>query len=55
MDDGGGRLLNVSLLAGSPAQRAYYASGLPSRPPLNLRFCGGRTIAAWSFIQSSLR
>jgi hypothetical protein len=54
MDDGGGRLLNVSLLAGSPAQRAYYASGLPSRPPLNLRFCGGRTIADLVFVNHYL-
>jgi len=60
MDDSQGRLLNVSLLAGSGAHRAYYdrsgssvseltadelASGFPPRPALNLRFFGGRTIA----------
>jgi hypothetical protein len=54
------RPLNVSLLAGSGAYRAYYdrsgssvseltadalAAGFPPRPALNLRFFGGRTIA----------
>ena len=60
MDDSQGRLLNVSLLAGSGAHRAYYdrsgssvseltadalAAGFPPRPALNLQFFGGRTIA----------
>jgi hypothetical protein len=60
MDDSQGRLLNVSLLAGSGAHRAYYdrsrssvseltadelTAGFPPRPALNLRFFGGRTIA----------
>ena len=60
MDDSQGRLLNVSLLAGSGAHRAYYdrsgssvseltadalAADFPPRPALNLRFFGGRTIA----------
>ena len=60
MDDSQGRPLNVSLLAGSGAHRAYYdrsgssvseltadelAAGFPPRPALNLRFFGGRTIA----------
>jgi hypothetical protein len=49
MDDGAGRLLNVSLLAGSPAQRAYYGAGLPPRTSLNLRFFGGKTIAGLVF------
>ena len=55
-----GRPLNVSLLAGSRAYRAYYdrsgssaseltadeiAAGFPPRPALNLRYFGGRTIA----------
>jgi hypothetical protein len=59
MDDSQGRLLNVSLLAGSGAHRAYYdrsgssvseltadelAAGFPPRPALNLQFFGGRTI-----------
>src|SRR5439155_1243766 len=59
MDEGQGRLLNVSLLAGSGAHRAYYdrsgssvseltadelASGFPPRPALNLHYFGGRTI-----------
>jgi hypothetical protein len=59
MDDSQGRLLNVSLLAGSGAHRAYYdrsgssvseltaddlAAGFPPRPALNLRYFGGRTI-----------
>jgi hypothetical protein len=54
------RLLNVSLLAGSGAHRAYddrsgssvseltageLTAGFPPRPGLNLRFFGGRTIA----------
>ena len=40
------RLLNVSLLAGSPAHRAYHArAGSGPRPPLNLHFFGGKTIA----------
>ena len=40
------RLLNVSLLAGSPAHLAYQArAGSASRPPLNLHFFGGKTIA----------
>jgi len=57
MDDSQGRLLNVSLLAGSGAHRAYYdrsgssvseltadelASGFPPRPALNLRPRGPR-------------
>jgi hypothetical protein len=60
MDDSQGRLLNVSLLAGSRAHRAYYdrsessaseltedelAAGFPPRPELNLRYFGGKTIA----------
>jgi len=60
MDDSQGRLLNVSLLAGSGAHRAYYdrsgssvseltaddlAAGFPPRPELNLHNFGGRTIA----------
>jgi len=60
MDDSQGRLLNVSLLAGSGAHRAYYdrsgssvseltaddlAAGFPPRPELNLRYFGGKTIA----------
>ncbi len=60
MDDSQGRLLNVSLLAGSGAHRAYcdrsvssvseltadeLAAGFPPRPALNLRYFGGRTIA----------
>jgi hypothetical protein len=60
MDDSQGRLLNVSLLAGSGAHRAYYdrsgssvseltadelAAGFPPRPELNLHYFGGRTIA----------
>ena len=60
MDDSQGRLLNVSLLAGSGAHRAYYdrsgssvseltadelTAGFPPRPALNLWFFGGRTIA----------
>ena len=60
MDDSQGRLLNVSLLTGSGAHRAYYdrsgssvseltedelAAGFPPRPALNLQFFGGRTIA----------
>jgi hypothetical protein len=60
MDDSQGRLLNVSLLAGSGAHRAYYdrsgssvseltadelAAGFPPRPALNLHFFGGKTIA----------
>lgn len=64
MDDSLGRLLNVSLLAGSGAHRAYYdrsgssvseltadelAAGFPPRPALNLRFFGGRTIAHLAF------
>jgi hypothetical protein len=59
MDDSQGRLLNVSLLAGSGAHRAYYdrsgssvseltaddlAAGFPPRPALNLHYFGGRTI-----------
>jgi hypothetical protein len=59
MDDSQGRLLNVSLLAGSRAHRAYYdrsgssaseltedelAAGFPPRPALNLHYFGGRTI-----------
>ena len=54
------RLLNVSLLGGSGAHRAYddrsgssiseltadeLTAGFPPRPGLNLRFFGGRTIA----------
>jgi hypothetical protein len=49
------RLLNVSLLAGSPAHRAYRAragSGLP--PPLNLHFFGGKTIADLVFVNHYL-
>jgi hypothetical protein len=53
------RPLNVSLLAGSGAYRAYYdrsgssvseltadelAAGFPPRPALDLRYFGGRTI-----------
>ena len=48
MDESQGRLLNVSLRPGSPAQRAYCArarAGGPPRPSLNLRFFGGKTIA----------
>jgi hypothetical protein len=60
MDDSQGRLLNVSLLAGSGAHRAYYdrsgssvseltaddlVAGFPPRPELNLHYFGGRTIA----------
>ena len=59
MDVNRGRLLNVSLLAGSRAHRAYYdragsspseltagefAAGFPSRPALNLHHFGGKTI-----------
>src|SRR3954469_16548198 len=49
------RLLNVSLLAGSPDHRAYHAragSGLP--PPLNLHFFGGKTIADLVFVNHYL-
>jgi hypothetical protein len=60
MDVSQGRLLNVSLLAGSGAHRAYYdrsgssvseltvdelAAGFPPRPALNLHHLGGKTIA----------
>jgi hypothetical protein len=64
MDDSQGRFLNVSLLAGSGAHRAYYGrsgsgvseltadeltAGFLPRPALNLRFFGGRTIAHLAF------
>jgi hypothetical protein len=63
------RLLNVSLLAGSGAHRAYHdrsgssvseltagelAAGFPPRPALNLRFFGGRTIAHLVFVNHYL-
>jgi hypothetical protein len=64
-----GRLLNVSLLAGSRAHRAYYdragsspseltagelAAGFPPRPSLNLHFFGGKTIAHLVFVNHYL-
>ena len=69
MDDSQGRLLNVSLLAGSGAHRAYYdrsgssaselaedelAAGFPPRPALNLHYFGGRTITHLVFAHHRL-
>ena len=69
MDDSQGRLLNVSLLAGSGAHRAYYdrsgssvseptadelAVGFPPRPALNLHHFGGKTIAHLVFVNHYL-
>jgi hypothetical protein len=69
MDDSQGRLLNVSLLAGSGAYRAYYdrsgssasglaeddlAAGFPPRPALNLHYFGGRTITHLVFVNHYL-
>jgi hypothetical protein len=48
------RLLNVSLLAGSPAHLAYQARAGSSGPGLNLRFCGGKTIADLVFVNHYL-
>jgi hypothetical protein len=63
MDDSLGRLLNVSLLAGSGAHRAYYdrsgssvseltadelAAGFPPRPALNLRSSVAGPSRTWS-------
>ena len=49
------RLLNVSLLAGSPAHRAYHArAGSGPRASLNLHFFGGKTIADLVFINRYL-
>jgi len=64
-DPAAGRPLNVSLLAGSEAHRAYYdragssvsdltadqlAAGFPPRPSLNLHNFGGKTIADLIFV-----
>jgi hypothetical protein len=49
------RLLNVSLLAGSPAHLAYQArAGFGCQPSLNLRFFGGKTIADLVFVNHYL-
>jgi hypothetical protein len=49
------RLLNVSLLAGSPAHLAYQArAGSAPRPSLNLHFFGGKTIADLVFVNHYL-
>ena len=49
------RLLNVSLLAGSPAHLAYQArAGFGVRPSLNLHFFGGKTIANLVFVNQYL-
>jgi hypothetical protein len=49
------RLLNVSLLAGSPAYLAYHArAGSGPRPSLNLHFFGGKTIADLVFVNHYL-
>jgi hypothetical protein len=49
------RLLNVSLLAGSPAHRAYRARvGSGPRASLNLHFFGGKTIADLVFVNHYL-
>jgi hypothetical protein len=48
------RLLNVSLLAGSPAHRAYQARVGSGGSGLNLRFCGGKTIADLVFVNHYL-
>jgi hypothetical protein len=49
------RLLNVSLLAGSPAYLAYHArTGFGPRPSLNLHFFGGKTIADLVFVNHYL-
>jgi hypothetical protein len=49
------RLLNVSLLAGSPAHRAYRArAGSGPRASLNLHFFGGKTIADLVFVNHYL-
>ena len=49
------RLLNVSLLAGSPAHLAYQArAGSGPRPSLNLHFFGGKTIADLVFVNHYL-
>jgi hypothetical protein len=49
------RLLNVSLLPGSAAHLAYQArAGSGSRPSLNLRFFGGKTIADLVFVNHYL-
>jgi len=69
MDEIQGRLLNVSLLAGSKAHRAYseragvsvsdltadqLAAGFPPRPSLNLHNFGGKTIADLVFVNHYL-
>ena len=68
-DPSAGRLLNVSLLAGSKAHYAYYqragssvseltagqlAAGFPPRPALNLHNFGGKTIADLVFVNHYL-
>ena len=68
-DPSAGRLLNVSLLAGSKAHYAYYhragssvseltagqlAAGFPPRPSLNLHNFGGKTIANLVFVNHYL-
>jgi hypothetical protein len=59
-----GRLLNVSLLPGSPADLAYHApagscapgplAGMPPPSSLNLHFYGGKTIADLVFVNRYL-
>jgi hypothetical protein len=52
MDECQGRLVSVSVRPGSPAQHAYYPRDCPGcspRPPRNLRFFGGKTIADLMF------
>jgi hypothetical protein len=48
------RLLNVSLLAGSPAHLAYQARSGSSGSGRNLRFCGGKTIPDLVFVNHYL-